>query len=543
MTADKQTLGAANVGRILGAVGVVLLVSTPLTWLLTGDIGPLLLGKLLLGTLGVVAYLSTNRDFFARMAGSRSSGLMALSLASVAVVLTLVGALNYLVAQHPKEYDLTQEKLYTLTEQTHGLLTRLDSEVHVVAFFASQEPLFAPVKDLLERYSRIGTKLTYEMVDPQSRPDLVKQYHLTQSGPRIVVTARGQDARAKDPSEQELTYAIIKVAEQTSKKVYFLSGHGEGDTADGEHAEGYKGLADAIQAEGYSVEALNFVRPGGAAAAGSQVNTQAGADAGEHLLVPEGVDVLVVLAPRRTLLPPEAAALEAYLERGGRLLVLLEPRQDSGMLGLLAQWRVAVRDDLIVDTNPLGRMMGLGAAAPMIQPVASEHPIVKDLRAAIVMSTVRSLTVAGGGQAGVEAEVLAEAGETAWGETNLGKDGTAARDAQDNLPPLAVAVVASRSNASAGGSSRGGRLVAFGDGDWVSNGYLHMQGNQDLFLNALGWVAEQGDKISIRPKGRNGSQLFLSGEQLGKLKFFSMDLLPVMLVAMGLGIVLIRQQR
>jgi hypothetical protein len=56
-------------------------------------------------------------------------------------------------------------------------------------------------------------------------------------------------------------------------------------------------------------------------------------------------------------------------------------------------------------------------------------------------------------------------------------------------------------------------------------------------------VAEQAEKITIRPKSRAANQLFLSGEQLNKLKFFSMDLLPVLLVACGLGIVLVRRQR
>ena len=547
MTADRQKTGTwANLGRILGAIGLVLWISTPLTWLLTREIGAPVLGKVILGSLGVGVYLATNRGFFARLAGSRSTSLMALSLGSISLVLVVTAAVNYLVAKHPREYDLTHEKLYTLSQQTEGLLARLSQPVHVFGFFASQEPMYAMAQDVLERYQRRSKQFSFELIDPQSRPDLVEKYHLTQSGPRIVVTCQGQDARAKEPSEQELTYAIIKVAEQTAKKVYFLAGHGEGDLADGEHAEGFKALSEAIQAEGYGVEPLNFVRPGAGATSGaSQVDLQA--MAGGSLEVPAAVDVLVVLGPQRPLLPPEVVALEAYLERGGRLIALLEPRLDSGLTQLLAQWRVEVRDDLIVDTNPLGRMMGLGPAAPMVQPVASEHPIVQNLRAAIVMSTVRSLAVTTGGLGGVEADTLAEAGETAWGETKLGKDGIAGRDADDHLPPLAVAVAASRAAPAAakgdGKMPRAGRLVVFGDSDWVSNRFLRMQGNQDFILNAIGWVAEQGEKINIRAKGRSGSQLFLSGEQLGKLKFFSMDLLPVMLVAMGLGIVLIRQQR
>ncbi|HET6345986.1 MAG TPA: DUF4350 domain-containing protein, partial [Myxococcota bacterium] len=244
------------------------------------------------------------------------------------------------------------------------------------------------------------------------------------------------------------------------------------------------------------------------------------------------------------LLAPEVEALEAYLNEGGRLLAMLEPRDVSGLEGLLKGWKVEVRSDFIVDTNPLNRLLGLGPAAPMVQAVASDHPVVKDFGGAAVMLTARSLALAGGGQAGVDAQLLAKTADTAWGETQLGKDGTAARDEKDNLPPLYVGIAAEKDTREAAGKRADkGRLTVFGDADWVTNKYLGMQGNQDLALNAINWLAEQEEKISIRPKSRAGSQLFLSGEQLGKLKFFSMDILPMLIVAAGLGIVLVRRQR
>ena len=233
-------------------------------------------------------------------------------------------------------------------------------------------------------------------------------------------------------------------------------------------------------------------------------------------------------------------------------MVLLEPNIHSGLEALLGRYKIVVQDDLIVDANPLNRLMGLGVAAPLVQPADNEHPIVKSLRAPGVMVTARSLAIGPEGLSGVDAEVLVETGETAWGETHIGADGTASRGDDDHLPPLAVAIAARRDSGStadkeaedgADPAQKASRLVVFGDGDWINNRYLKLQGNQDLLLNALAWAAEADDKITIRPKARAGSQLFLSGEDLGKLKFFSMDLVPVLLVALGLGIVLIRKQR
>ena len=544
-----QSTALTNIGRICGAVGVVLLVSTPLTWLLTGEFGPLVLGKLASSAFFIVFYLVTNADFFARVGGARSTGLFAVSSVGVAAVLAMVAAANFVAFKNPKEFDFTKDKLYTLSEQTTTLLARLKTEVHALAFYPSYDPMYQPVNEALERYHAHGAKFTYEMVDPQSRPDLVEKFQITDRGPRIVLTARGQDARAKEPLEQDLTNAVIQVAEQTSKKVYFLAGHGEPDIADSEKAEGFKAFADAITAEGYGVESLNLQQAAPAAVMGEKIalpgKDHDHAAPAPALEVPAAVSTLVLCGPRHALLEPEVAALQTYLDRGGRLLVMLEPNVKSGLDSLLKPWKIAPHDDVIVDTNPLNRLLGLGAAAPLVQPANQDHPITKDLTSPVVMVTARSLQTLAGGEAGVTVQELARTGETAWGETHVTADGSAARDEQDNLPPLSVALAAVRSvdDGVANKLSGEGRLVVLGDSDFASNRYLGMQGNQDFALNTVNWLTEQEDKITIRPKTRAGTQLFLSGEQLGKLKFFSMDMMPVFLVAAGLGIVLIRRQR
>src|SRR5438128_1280344 len=92
----------STVGRLLGAVGTVLVVSTPLTYILTDAWGALVWGKLFLGLLLIGAYLATNADVFGRMAGARSTGLLAVSSGTVVVVLGLVVVVNYLTIKNPK---------------------------------------------------------------------------------------------------------------------------------------------------------------------------------------------------------------------------------------------------------------------------------------------------------------------------------------------------------------------------------------------------------------------------------------------------------
>ena len=546
--------GVTLLGRVAGALGIVLVASAPFTWFLTGEGGVLLFGKLILGAVLCAIYLVTNPDFWRRAVGSRSGGLAAMSAATVVVALGVVGVVNYLAFKHPKELDLTKEGLYTLSDQTRGVLSRLKGEVHVYAFFASTDREFPAVQETLARYHGNGDKLVYELVDPQARPDLVEKFKITERGPRIVVTARGQEARAKDATEEELTNAIIKVAEQTSKTVYFLTGHGEHDLDDGEGGDGYKTYADTLRAEGYGVERVSLLK-GKDAAKGASVAVdtapgsakaaavQAGA-ADDKVAVPAGVTVLVIAGPKAPLLPPEIAALEDYLARGGRLLLFVEPDADGGLAGLVKQWHLELHKDLVVDTNPVNRFLGFGPAAPMLEPpeAAADHPVVKSLVAPVVFMTTRSLGVTTAGLPGVEAKSLLESGSSAWGETNL-VGGSASFDDKDFAGPVSVMAAATKSVTEGDKRTDEARLVVAGDSQWPANKYLGVQGNRDLAINTIHWLAEEQARIAIRPRSRGQSQLFLTGSQMGQLKFLAQDILPVLVVAFGLGIVLVRRKR
>jgi ABC-type uncharacterized transport system involved in gliding motility auxiliary subunit len=345
--------------------------------------------------------------------------------------------------------------------------------------------------------------------------------------------------RATD--EQELTNAIIKVAEQSKKTIYFLTGHGEGDINEAETAEGYKALADAIRADGYDTKTLSL--QASADKADAKINIQNAAPVSK-LEVPQDVAVLIIAGARHKLLVPEVAALEEYLNRGGRVVAFLDPDVDVGIDNLLAAWKIGVQKDLVVDSNPLNHLLGLGPASPLATAVDEQDPITKDLGAPVVLVTTRSLIEKQGGTPGVIPKALLRSSDSAWGETDL-RDGEAAKDAQDNKGPVVLAMLSTleRADNAPENHSKEARLVVFGDSDFVSNKYLSMQANKDVALNVVSYAAEEEGKISIRPKMRVASQLMLTEEQVNGLKFLSMDLLPVLIVAIGLGVVLIRRQR
>src|SRR5207249_8878551 len=79
----------------------------------------------------------------------------------------------------------------------------------------------------LGQYRQRTDKLKLEMLDPTKHVKEVKEFNISQSGPRVIVRVGGKESRAKDVSEESLTNAIAEVTRGASKKIYFSKGHGE----------------------------------------------------------------------------------------------------------------------------------------------------------------------------------------------------------------------------------------------------------------------------------------------------------------------------
>ena len=77
------------------------------------------------------------------------------------------------------------------------------------------------------------------------------------------------------------------------------------------------------------------------------------------------------------------------------------------------------------------------------------------------------------------------------------------------------------------------RLVVFGDSDFASNSVLGIQGNRDLFLNVMNWLAQQENLISIRPKDSDDRRITLTQEQLLWVWVFSIVFVPGVVIGAG----------
>lgn len=499
------------VSRIGLGFGIALLVSAAAMLLIVPGAGKIAAVQGTVGLLLSAAYFLLNREAFGRVFGGRGTLFYGVSAASAVFLLALLVAANYVATTKQVTWDVTKGGIHTLADATLDALRGLQEEVHVTAFYGSQDPEYPYVKDLLDRYQQRTDKLVVEYVDPERSPQRVQEKGVTQMGPRVFFAKGSTEARANEVSEEAFTNALVRVNRAAEQRIYFTVGHGEGDTDDSTSERGFGKISQRLAEEGLIVRPLRLTTDE----------------------IPEDAAAIVILGPRRAFLEPEIEALETWLEKGGRLFVGLEPGyEDPGLEGLLETQGFIFDQAMIVD--PLSRLFGGGDAIPIVQSYG-EHAITDRFNLQTIFPTVRPVVARGDVEP--RPTIVALTNPSSWGETDW-MGGEVQYNPHEKRGSLGVMAAVSRS-----GSEDEIRIVAAGDVDFVTNRFERQAGNADLFLNAINWLASQEERITIRPRHREASQLLLTAEEARFLNFFSLGGLPMLVLAVGLSVWLVRRSK
>jgi ABC-type uncharacterized transport system involved in gliding motility auxiliary subunit len=98
--------------------------------------------------------------------------------------------------------------------------------------------------------------------------------------------------------------------------------------------------------------------------------------------------------------------------------------------------------------------------------------------------------------------------------------------------PVSLAVVATKDL----GENKKARLVVYGDSDFASNSGFGLQGNGNLFLNTISWLAQDESFISIRPKDPEDRRLTMTEAQGRLVSYVMLLFLPVGVLLAGVSV-------
>jgi ABC-type uncharacterized transport system involved in gliding motility auxiliary subunit len=482
--------------------------------------------------------LSQWRDV-ARSFSGRNARLGSLAAASVVVVLALLVAINYLAKRHNKRWDWTAAHQYSLSDQTKKVLHGLQRPMRVRVYARPDE--FGRFRERLDEYQYESNQLKVEYIDPERRPTLANQDKVVQMN-TVVIDYDGRTERVTTDTEQALTNAIIKIIQGKQNKLYFVQGHGERSPDDSERT-GYSTIAGLLASENFATDKLVLAQ-----------QRQVPADAG----------VVVVAGPKEDFFPAEIEALKAYLTKGGKVLFLLDPRERSdspqltNLVALVKDWGIEVGDNVVINVPADvqvkdGEAIDVSALASLpnsdgtfvLAAKYDPHPIVQGFRILTAYRLARSVSAVASSGDRRSAQNVVETTETSWAETDIKRltsSGQVAREPAkgDKAGPISIAAAVSAPISETPAPDPKDqkdrpetRLVVFGDSDFGSNGLLGFQGNHNLFMNTVSWLAQQENLIAIRPRDPEDRRVTLTARQQSLIRLLAIFVIPGLILAAG----------
>lgn len=472
------------------------------------------------------------------------------TLATIAV-LAILGMINFLAFRYQVRIDFTETKIYTLSSLSQQTVAKLPQKLEVYLFERQPNNLD---RQLLENYQRNSPNFSYQVVNPQENLSLTQEFNVQEVGEVYLrYNGKKQLLQTISPntrlSESLLTQAIAKIQQEKQFTVYILQGHGEPtlDDKEGNLGQSVKALED----QGYIVKPLLLAL---------------------NLVTPPDADIIIITTPQKRILPQEVKTLNTYLEKGGKLLVMLNAQSKSGIESILQSWGINLDERLLVDASGTGTMLGLGAASTIINDYGS-HPITKDFNGISVYPLARGINTIKKDK--TEAIAILITNEQTWAESDLKAEAVEFNENEDIKGPIDLGVALKRQliqplakkeekplpkennkkelldetkekkNDSTlpqppspqipgktqlkESQSKESKIVMIGNSNFITNGWFEQQLNGDVFLNTVNWLADdQTQVLSIRPRESKNRRLNLTSFSAGLLGWLALVIIPVL---------------
>ena len=480
--------------------------------------------NLVAGGFALISWLVSSWENIGARASSRQTryGTNA-AIYTIAVVLLLI-AVNYLASVHNRSFDLTEQKVFSLSPQSVKAVKELKKPLKLYGFV---EAGHSPVAEALyQEYQYASPMVSYELVDPNRHPELAERFKVTTMNTTHLQYGgdSGNGTNVADLTEGAITSGIIKLTTSGTKTACFTTGEGEGDIDESQQPSGLNEFRKGLEGENYVVKKVNLVT---------------------EPAVPSDCTLLVIAGPTRPLVPHVIDLITRFLNQGGRVLAMLRPiRPDksidqTALVKLLADWGVKVGNNIVVDQVVrlfAGPALGLSPTVNTYGP----HPITTGFTNQTVFPMVRTVDPLEPPVPGLDAVGIAKTSDSSWAETDLNdlflKQTAQFNAGADTKGPVNVVVAVTADLDQLRRGKGTARLVVFGSTDLANNQYIDNFFNRDFLMNSVDWLAGESNAITIRPKMLRASRFNLTVQEFDLVFVLSVLLLPELLLLAGLAV-------
>jgi len=436
----------------------------------------------------------------------------------ILLFITTISALAWISTKYNIRSDWTAGNRNSLSSDTVELLKTISGPITIRSYQTNDPSLQKAVKEILSRYQYHKDDLQFQLLNPDLAINLTKADNIKQYG-QTVINYNNKTEIINSLSEQNITNALLRLARDSKPSLLFLQGHGERDPSN-TTAIGYNTLTRKLLEKGIESRTINLLKE-------KLDNTSA---------------TLLITPASNTILPGEIAEIKKHLENGGNLLWLQDPVVADELKPITDFLQINFTKGVAVDNDENLRKV-LGLSHPAVLPILEYklHPITEKMKYFTLFITASAMSANKGSEWKSTPLLLSQV--TSWSETDgFIIDVNFESDKGDTRGPLTIGLALEREFTHKNNTKQQ-RVVVIGDSDFLANNNIGQGANLTFVLNAMNWLSDDDELIAITPKNAPDMQLNMDKTKIAIIGFGFLVIIPLSLLAAGIGIWLKRRKR
>lgn len=454
------------------------------------------------------------------------SAIMVTGITIAAVVL------NIFIGKWNVSWDLSQEKIYTISEQSKSIVRGLEQDI-TIYILDSEEGFPIGFKQILQQYVKVSSHIKVVYRDLNLYPNFPYEYvdSATVVSPDSIIVECGEKHVFLDVAEFSsmglsedgtsygtivefeplLTSAINTVNDGEARVIYQTTGHNELSFSNS--------IQTGMMRDNFNLAELSLLHASA---------------------VPEDAAILIIHAPTTDFSSADCDKIRDYLDGGGSVYYIMEATASlENLEALMADYGIESAEGIVMEQN-LNMIYGGGtdsATPTYIIPLVEDTEITHDYYKAglaFMVPIAKGLTEKSG--SGYEVTGLLSTSSYAYSKVNLYSE-YVSREDEDIVGPFSLAILSEKEGA--------GKLLVLGSSNVLADNVDEVVSgnNHNFFLNGLNYLSGDSDKISIRGKDIIYDSNIYSSQAVYVISGIAIGGIPVLILVWGIVVMVIRRKR